>query len=55
MNLDFLPGTRWSYSNTDYNLAAIIVEQVSGTSFDAFTKTRFFETCRASKFVTGCG
>ena len=42
-SLNFLPGSRWSYSNTGYNLAAIIVERVSGTSFDAFTKTRIFE------------
>ena len=31
--LNFPPGTRWSYSNTGYNLAAIIVERVSGKSF----------------------
>jgi len=27
--LNFTPGTRWSYSNTGFNLAAIIVERVS--------------------------
>src|SRR5688572_15258832 len=31
--LNFAPGTRWSYSNTGYNLAAIIVARVSGMSF----------------------
>jgi CubicO group peptidase (beta-lactamase class C family) len=40
--LNFTPGTRWSYSNTGYNLAAIIVERVSGLSFQEFTRTRLF-------------
>ena len=42
-SLNFPPGSRWSYSNTGYNLAAIIVERVSGTSFDAFAQKRIFE------------
>jgi CubicO group peptidase (beta-lactamase class C family) len=42
-SLNFVPGTRWSYSNTGYNLAAIIVSRVSGTSFAEFTRTRIFE------------
>ena len=41
--LNFAPGTRWSYSNTGYNLAAILVERVSGTSFADFTKARIFD------------
>jgi CubicO group peptidase (beta-lactamase class C family) len=41
--LNFPPGTRWSYSNTGYNLAAILVARVSGTSFAAFTQARIFE------------
>jgi CubicO group peptidase (beta-lactamase class C family) len=40
--LNFAPGTRWSYSNTGYNLAAIIVERVSGQSFQEFTRARLF-------------
>jgi CubicO group peptidase (beta-lactamase class C family) len=40
--LNFLPGTRYSYSNTGYNLAAIIVSRVSGMSFADFTRTRIF-------------
>src|SRR5207248_5045120 len=35
--LNFTPGTRWSYSNTGYNLAAIIVSRVSGMPFAEFT------------------
>ena len=30
--LNFTPGTRWSYSNTGYNLAAIIVSRVNGVA-----------------------
>ena len=41
--LNFEPGTRWSYSNTGYNLAAILVSRVSGTPFADFTRARIFE------------
>jgi CubicO group peptidase (beta-lactamase class C family) len=41
--LNFPPGTRWSYSNTGFNLAAIIVSRVSGMPFADFTRTRIFE------------
>jgi len=41
--LNFPPGTRWSYSNTGFNLSAIIVERVSGTSFQEFTRSRLFQ------------
>jgi len=41
--LNFEPGTRWSYSNTGYNLAAILVGRVSGVSFADFTKARIFQ------------
>src|SRR5437763_10536268 len=40
--LNFPPGTRWSYSNTGFNLSAIIVERVSGKSFQEFTRARLF-------------
>jgi CubicO group peptidase (beta-lactamase class C family) len=42
-SLNFTPGTRWSYSNTGFNLAAIIVERVSGQTFQAFTHDRLFQ------------
>jgi CubicO group peptidase (beta-lactamase class C family) len=41
--LNFAPGTHWSYSNTGFNLAAIIVERVSGKTLQEFTRTRLFE------------
>ena len=42
-SLNFTPGTHWSYSNTGFNLAAIIVSRVSGMTFADFTRTRIFE------------
>ena len=44
--LNFPPGTRWSYSNTGFNLAAIIISRVSGMPFADFTRTRIFEPLR---------
>jgi CubicO group peptidase (beta-lactamase class C family) len=41
--LNFTPGTNWSYSNTGYNLAAIIVARVSGQSFADFSRERIFK------------
>ena len=40
--LNFPPGTQWSYSNTGFNLSAIIVSRVSGMSFPEFSKHRLF-------------
>ena len=41
-SLNFAPGARWSYSNTGFNLAAIIVSRVSGRPFPEFTRERLF-------------
>ena len=41
-SLNFTPGTRWSYTNTGFNLSAIIVERVSGQSFQEFTRAHLF-------------
>jgi len=40
--LNFAPGTRWSYSNTGYNLSEMIVHRVSGMSLAEFTRQRIF-------------
>jgi len=42
-SLNFTPGTNWSYTNSGYNLAAMIVSRVSGESFPEFTRKRIFE------------
>jgi CubicO group peptidase (beta-lactamase class C family) len=40
--LNFTPGSNFSYSNTNYDLAALIVERVSGMKFPQFTRERIF-------------
>lgn len=41
--LNFVPGHEYSYSNSGYNLLAIIVGRVSGMSFADFSRERIFE------------
>lgn len=61
-SLDFVPGAEYSYSNSGYNLAAIIVERVSGQKFGDLTRDRIFKPLRMTnsswrddyrKLVTG--
>ncbi|HVO61512.1 MAG TPA: serine hydrolase domain-containing protein [Terriglobales bacterium] len=40
--LDFDPGTKWQYSNTNYVIAGAIVEKVSGTTVFDFLQKRVF-------------
>ena len=40
--LNFAPGTAWSYTNTGFNLLALVVQRVSGTSFTDFTREHLF-------------
>lgn len=41
--LDFIPGERYSYSNTGYNLLAVVVEKVSSKSFKQWTQENIFQ------------
>ncbi len=41
--LNFEPGTDWSYSNSGYNLAVVIVSRVAGEPFAEFERKRLFE------------
>ena len=41
--LDFTPGSEYSYSNSGYTLASIIVERVSKQKFPAFIEERLFK------------
>jgi CubicO group peptidase (beta-lactamase class C family) len=36
--LEFEPGARYSYSNSNYNLLALIIERVSGTDYGTFLR-----------------
>jgi CubicO group peptidase (beta-lactamase class C family) len=40
--LNYAPGTHYSYTNTGYNLLAVIVSRLSGQSFADFTRDRIF-------------
>ncbi len=40
--LDFEPGTRWQYSNTNYVIAGLIVEKVAGKPLFEFLRERVF-------------
>ena len=41
--LNFVPGAQYSYSNSGYNLLAIIVDRTSGMPFAEFSRRRIFE------------
>jgi CubicO group peptidase (beta-lactamase class C family) len=41
--LNFAPGSHYLYSNSNYNLLAIVVQRVSGESLAAFAKNRIFK------------
>jgi CubicO group peptidase (beta-lactamase class C family) len=40
--LQFEPGTKWAYTQTNYTLLALIVQRVSGMPLEAFLQSRFF-------------
>jgi CubicO group peptidase (beta-lactamase class C family) len=40
--LDFDPGTQWQYSNTNYTIAGLIVEKISGQALVDFLRARVF-------------
>ena len=40
--LDFDPGTKWQYSNTNYVIAGVIFEKASGTSLLQFLREKIF-------------
>jgi D-alanyl-D-alanine carboxypeptidase len=41
--LDFDPGTKWQYSNTNYVIAGLIVEKASGIPFLDFLRSHIFK------------
>ena len=47
--LNFTPGAQYSYSNSGYNLSAIIVSRVSGQSFAEFSQDRIFKPLGMSR------
>lgn len=41
--LDFEPGSQWSYSNSGYFLLGLIIERVSGESYEDYVRTHLLE------------
>jgi CubicO group peptidase (beta-lactamase class C family) len=40
--VDVAPGSRWSYSNTNYTMLALIVERIAGKPYEEVLAERFF-------------
>ena len=47
--LNYEPGRYYSYTNTGYNLQAMLVERVTGQTFDEFSQERIFEPLGMTK------
>lgn len=41
-NTNFVPGTKWDYSNTGFFLLSVIVKRITGQTLAQFAKARFF-------------
>lgn len=44
-NLRFEPGKQFAYSNTNYYLLALILEQVTGKTYEEYMKENIFDVC----------
>lgn len=42
--LEFIPGTKFTYSNSGYFLLGIIIEQITDQTLDAYMQSTFFES-----------
>jgi Beta-lactamase class C and other penicillin binding proteins len=51
--LEFEPGAKWEYSNTNYILLALVVEKVSGKSFPQFVAENIFAPARMTRSFVG--
>jgi CubicO group peptidase (beta-lactamase class C family) len=54
-NLVYEPGTNWSYSNSGFVLAALVVEKVSGMTFNEFLQKRIFDPLSMNETTLGSG
>lgn len=51
--MSFKPGTSWSYSNTDYEILGLVIEAVTGRSYNNQLKTRLIRPLGLSKTSLG--
>jgi CubicO group peptidase (beta-lactamase class C family) len=51
-SLQFKPGTRWSYSNSGFLLAGLVIEKASGERYDRYVARHVWK--RAGMTHTGC-
>jgi CubicO group peptidase (beta-lactamase class C family) len=49
LELDFPPGTRWSYSNSGYYLLGMVVARVSGKSYPEFLRDVFLDPLKLAR------
>jgi D-alanyl-D-alanine carboxypeptidase len=48
--LQFAPGERWSYSNSNYTLLAAVIERVSGMPYETFLEQEIFKPLALTSF-----
>lgn len=48
IKLEFTPGSTYAYSNLNYQLAALVLERISGKSYKEFLKHEIFEPAKMS-------
>lgn len=48
--LQFAPGERWSYSNSNYTLLAAVIERVSGMPYEKFLEQEIFKPLGLTSF-----
>ena len=53
--LEFIPGARYRYSNSNYNLLAFIIEKVSGKSYGEFLQENIFRPLDMSETGNDAG
>jgi len=51
--LEFEPGTKYSYNNTAYVLLAMIIEKASGMTYKDYLNTNIFQVCGMDNTVVG--
>ena len=52
IEFDFNPGDRWLYNNSGYYLLGMIIEKVSGMSWDQYLTKNFFKPLKMKSTVT---